>query len=257
VPLAGRPTDAHVVAGRTVVGRPADASAAASGDHLRVPWLHVDEHLVAVDKPAGLLAVPGRGAEKADCLSRRVQLQMPDALVVHRLDQATSGLMLFARGLEMQRRLSRAFERRAVHKCYLAVASGRLGRAAGDTGTIDLPLCADWPNRPLQKIDHDLGKPAVTHWQVLAHGDHPVAPSTKDGATTLPSTRLALRPITGRSHQLRVHLATLGHPLLGDKLYAPAQIQAAAPRLLLHAWQLELAHPASGEMIRLQAEAPF
>jgi tRNA pseudouridine32 synthase/23S rRNA pseudouridine746 synthase len=232
--------------GRRAETRPGPTTHPPLPDGLRL--LHADDSLLALDKPAGLLAVPGRGADKADCLARRVQALYPDALVVHRLDQATSGLMLFARGLAMQRRLSRAFEQREIHKRYLGVAASRLGTAAGDGGRIDLPLMPDWPNRPLQKVDHEHGRPALTHWQVLAHG------SATNG---LPVTRLALHPVTGRSHQLRLHLAAIGHPLLGDALYAPPDVQAAAPRLLLHAEHLALAHPASGAPLVLQADAPF
>lgn len=222
--------------------------AAELGDHIH----HVDEALIVVDKPAGLLAVPGRGPDKADCLASRLAASWPDALVVHRLDQATSGLMVFARGAEAQRRLSAAFAQREVAKRYEALAAGQLGQAVGDRGEIDLPLIADWPRRPLQKVDHATGKPSLTRWQVLAHELLPPA----DG---LPSclTRLALEPVTGRSHQLRVHLAHLGHPLLGDALYAPPSLVAAAPRLLLHACQLRLAHPLSGAELEFSSPPPF
>ena len=200
-------------------------------------WL--DEHLVVLDKPAGLLAVPGRGEDKQDCLSARAQALWPDALVVHRLDMATSGLFVMGRGLHMQRVLSRAFAERAVHKRYEAVVAGAV---AGDAGVIELPLAADWPNRPLQKIDAQ-GRPSTTRWQVTARGDD--------------ATRLSLEPVTGRSHQLRVHLLAIGHPILGDTLYAPAEVRARAPRLLLHACALELAHPATGEPLAFASPAPF
>lgn len=212
-----------------------------------VAAVYLDEHLIALDKPAGLLAVPGRGADKADCLSARVQASHPDALVVHRLDQATSGLLLMARGLAVQRALSRAFEQREVHKCYIAVAAGQLGTRPGDTGEIDLPLIADWPRRPLQKVDHGAGKPALTRWQVLRH----------EAVAGLATTRLELLPLTGRTHQLRVQLAAIGHPLLGDALYAPAEACSAAPRLLLHAERLTLVHPATGRELDLRVPAPF
>ncbi|MGM9480525.1 RluA family pseudouridine synthase [Roseateles sp. NT4] len=183
--------------------------------------LHVDDRLVVIAKPAGLLSVPGR--TEPDCASARVQALYPDALIVHRLDQATSGLLLLARGIEAQRELSADFAERRVGKCYVAVVAGRL---EGE-GLIDLPLGADWPNRPRQQIDLEQGKPSQTRWRVLAHeGDH---------------TRVALEPLTGRSHQLRVHLAHLGHAILGDALYASAKIAAAAPRLLLHASELQVA----------------
>ncbi len=207
----------------------------------------IDDHLIALDKPAGLLAVPGRGVDKADCVSSRVQASYPEALIVHRLDQATSGLLLMARGLAMQRALSRAFEQREVNKCYVAVAAGHLGKAPGDSGVIELPLVADWPRRPLQKVDHNTGKPALTHWRVLGY----------DGVAGRVATRLELMPVTGRTHQLRVHLAAIGHPLLGDALYAPPEVCGAAPRLLLHAERLTLVHPVSGAALDLRVPAPF
>jgi tRNA pseudouridine32 synthase / 23S rRNA pseudouridine746 synthase len=204
--------------------------------------VYVDEHLVVLDKPAGLLAVPGRGADKQDCLSARAQALWPDALVVHRLDMATSGLFLMGRGMHMQRVLSRAFAERAVDKRYEAVVAGALG-APGEEGVIDLPLAADWPNRPLQKVDPVRGRPSTTRWRVLERG-----PDT---------TRVALEPVTGRSHQLRVHLRAIGHPILGDPLYAPPEVQARAPRLLLHACALQLAHPATGEPLAFASAPPF
>lgn len=193
--------------------------------------VHLDRDLLVVDKPAGWLTVPGRGADKADCLAARVVAIWPDALVVHRLDMATSGLVLFGRGAGMQRALSMAFEARSVHKRYVAVVAGCMTQACGE---IDLPLSADWPNRPRQIVDPLDGKPSLTHWRVLAR-DHQAG-----------TTRLQLTPVTGRTHQLRVHLAAIGHPILGDALYAPADWAAAAPRLLLHAEVLALQRPAAG-----------
>jgi tRNA pseudouridine32 synthase/23S rRNA pseudouridine746 synthase len=182
--------------------------------------VHADARLVVVDKPAGLLSVPGR--TEPDCASARVQAIYPDALIVHRLDQATSGLLLFARGPEAQRELSADFAGRLVGKTYVAVVAGRL---EGE-GLIDLPLGADWPNRPRQQVDLEHGKPSQTRWRVLAYeAGH---------------TRVALEPLTGRSHQLRVHLAHLGHAILGDALYAAPAIAAASPRLLLHASELRI-----------------
>jgi tRNA pseudouridine32 synthase / 23S rRNA pseudouridine746 synthase len=204
--------------------------------------LHVDEALIAVDKPAGLLAVPGRGVNKQDCLSARVQAVWPDAQVVHRLDMATSGLMLFARGADLQRRLSLDFAARRVDKHYVALVDGH---PAAPAGRIELPLAADWPRRPLQKVDLDAGKPSLTDWQVLGF----------DAAWQ--ATRLALQPLTGRTHQLRVHLGAIGHPILGDALYAPAQVRDRAERLLLHACALELVHPTRGVPLQLRCEAPF
>ncbi len=206
--------------------------------------VHADEAIVVADKPAGLLAVPGRGADKADCLWARVRERFADALVVHRLDQATSGLVLFARGAAAQRTLSRAFAAREVGKTYVAVVAGDV---AADDGTIDLPLAADWPNRPRQVVDHVHGRPSLTRWRVLARG------STQGIATT----RLALEPVTGRSHQLRVHLRAIGHPIVGDALYAPASIAAAAPRLLLHATRLAFAHPAGSGPGAFESPTPF
>jgi tRNA pseudouridine32 synthase / 23S rRNA pseudouridine746 synthase len=211
--------------------------------------LHEDAWLLAFDKPAGLLAVPGRGADKQDCLSARVQQAFPDALVVHRLDQATSGVLVMARGLPVQRKLSAAFETRAVHKRYEAVVDGRLDAPDGKTcvegwGLIDLPLMADWPNRPKQQV-HTEGKPSVTRWRVLAHD------------AVAGTTRVLLEPVTGRTHQLRVHLLAIGHPILGDALYAPPAVSARAPRLLLHACELRLPHPHTGQALAVACPAPF
>jgi tRNA pseudouridine32 synthase / 23S rRNA pseudouridine746 synthase len=209
--------------------------------------LYADNSLLVLNKPSGLLAVPGRGEDKQDCLSARVQRRYPDALVVHRLDMATSGLMLMARGIAMQRVLAKAFEMRQVHKRYIAVVQGRLltpmpPEGADGWGLIDLPIVVDWPRRPLRIIDAQRGKPSQTRWRCLAF----------DEASD--STRVELEPLTGRSHQLRVHLQALGHPILGDALYGNA---AAAPRLLLHACALGLAHPLSAEPMRFESPPPF
>ncbi|MEJ6022450.1 RluA family pseudouridine synthase [Ramlibacter sp. PS4R-6] len=202
--------------------------------------VHADEWLVAVDKPAGLLSVPGRGADKADCMAARVQAAYPDALVVHRLDMATSGLFLMARGPEIQRRMGAAFEGREVRKRYVAIVAGLI---AQDEGEIDLPLAADWPNRPKQVVDRASGKPSRTKWRVLARGAD--------------TTRVELEPVTGRSHQLRVHLQAIGHPILGDALYAPPEVAAHSARLLLHAAGLAFTHPATGEPLALASPVPF
>jgi tRNA pseudouridine32 synthase/23S rRNA pseudouridine746 synthase len=208
--------------------------------------IHEDETLIVLDKPAGLLAVPGRGPDKQDCLSARAQARWPDALVVHRLDMATSGLVVMARGVEAQRTLSRAFETRQVHKRYTAVVAGALANPQPDNGwnTIDLPLTIDWPNRPRSIVSAELGKPSVTRWRLAE-------PCT--GHTT----RLELEPVTGRTHQLRVHLQAIGHPILGDALYATAEQQAQAPRLLLHAHQLSLPHPQHGATMAFHSPCPF
>ncbi len=209
-------------------------------DGLSEGLVYVDEQLLVLDKPAGLLAVPGRGADKQDCLSARAQRLWPDALVVHRLDMATSGLFVMARSLHVQRLLSRAFAERDVDKRYEAIVAGDV---AGDDGVIELPLARDWPNRPLQKVDHATGRPSTTRWQVLAR---------RGGRT-----RLQLEPVTGRTHQLRVHLQAIGHPIVGDTLYAPPGVQAQSRRLLLHATSLRLRHPGSGDALAFDSRAPF
>lgn len=180
--------------------------------------------------------MPGRGEAGRDNLAARVQAQWPDALVVHRLDQATSGLIVFGRGPAAQRTLSIAFAERRVAKRYVALVADPV---AGDGGTIDLPLAADWPNRPRQQVDPENGKPSLTRWRVLV----------RDGA----HTRLELEPVTGRSHQLRVHLAARGHPIVGDALYGGAP----APRLMLHATRLAFAHPVSGVPLSFHSPPPF
>jgi tRNA pseudouridine32 synthase / 23S rRNA pseudouridine746 synthase len=204
--------------------------------------LHEDETLLAFDKPAGLLCVAGRGADKQDCLATRAQARWPDALVVHRLDMATSGVVLMARGIDAQRRLGRAFAQREVDKLYVAVVDGLV---AADSGTVDLPLAADWPNRPLQRVAHAHGKPSTTHWRVLERD------------ATAQTTRLELRPVTGRSHQLRVHLQAIGHAIVGDALYAPPAVRDRADRLLLHAQSLRFKHPASGAAVHIASAVPF
>lgn len=192
-----------------------------------------DDSLWVLNKPSGLLSAPGRGPDKQDSLLTRLQAHDPTARLVHRLDQATSGLLVLARGLAMQRRLNAAFAQREVEKIYLAVVSGRLDDG-GDWQRIDAPIDLHWPDRPRHHVGSG-GKPSLTWWRVLAHDPDPSW------------TWLALRPITGRSHQLRVHLSWLGHPICGDTLYAPPAVVQTAPRLLLHAWQLSLKHPVSGD----------
>ncbi len=201
---------------------------------------HADTHLIVAEKPAGLLSVPGRGPDKADCVVARVRADYADALTVHRLDQATSGLIVLARGPEAHRTLSMAFAGHNVAKAYVAVVAGQV---AEDEGEIDLPLIADWPNRPRQTVDRARGKPSLTRYRVVERAEG--------------TTRLELEPVTGRSHQLRVHLMAIGHPILGDGLYAPLEALAASPRLLLHAWALGLPHPASGDIMRFTSPPPF
>ena len=206
---------------------------------------HDDESCLVIVKPAGQLAVPGRGALSAGSLSGEVQARWPEARVVHRLDMATSGLLLFARGADWQRHYSALFATRQIEKRYVALVRGRLGAAVGSRGEIELPLSADWPNRPRQQVDPVHGKPSLTRWEVLAHDP---------GASW---TRLALQPVTGRSHQLRVHLLALGHPILGDVLYQPDTAAQEAPRLMLHAEALAFRHPVDGRPLQVSAAAPF
>ena len=203
--------------------------------------LYVDEHLLVLDKPAGLLAVPGR--TESDCLATRVQQSWPGALVVHRLDMATSGLMVFARTAAAHRTLSMAFAARRVHKRYEAIV---LGAMQGDAGRIDLPLGADWPLRPRQKVDAVAGKPAITEWRVMGRANNGSAPAT---------TRVELNPLTGRTHQLRVHLNSIGHPIVGDALYGSDPVPHG--RMQLHATVLGLAHPAHGRSVECRSAAPF
>jgi tRNA pseudouridine32 synthase / 23S rRNA pseudouridine746 synthase len=201
----------------------------------------IDDAFIVVNKPSGLLSVPGRGPEKADCLSARIQAQFPEALVVHRLDMETSGLMVFARNLYAQRALNRAFEQRFVEKYYVAVVTGIV---ENDQGTINLPLICDWPNRPRQIVDHAIGKPSTTHYVVIARDE------------TQTQTRVGLTPITGRSHQLRVHMASLGHAIIGDSLYS-VNAPPDGQRLLLHAAKLSFPRPVSGEPIHCASNVPF
>lgn len=202
-------------------------------------FLHDDAEMLAVDKPSGLLSVPGKGPHLADCLLSRVQSVWPQALLVHRLDRDTSGVIVFALTAHAQRFLSKQFELRATRKVYLARVWGRL---SPKTGRVDLPICVDWPNRPRQHVDHENGKAAVTDWKVL-----------RDGAE---ESRVRLMPQTGRSHQLRVHMQAVGHPILGDPFYASG-CALDHPRLMLHSEELRIKHPDSGRMMRFRAPAPF
>jgi len=202
--------------------------------------IHRDDRLLVLEKPAGLLAVPGRGPDLQDCLAARVQHVMPTALVVHRLDRDTSGLMLMALDAAAQRELGRQFEARTVRKAYQCVVRGV---PAADEGLIDLPIGRDPLRPPRYRIDETTGRPSQTRWRVLDR--------------MVDRTRLEVEPITGRSHQIRLHLATLGHPILGDPLYADDETRALAPRLLLHATQLAIAHPADGRPAAWRSPCPF
>ncbi len=209
---------------------------------LALSLLWSDDDLLVLDKPSGLLAVPGKGPDKQDCLSRRVTDLYPEALVVHRLDQGTSGLLLMARNAEAQKKLGHAFEHRQVDKLYLARVHGVLPESP-DWQTIDLPILLDWPQRPRHIIDAS-GRSSQTLWRCLQ--------SDPESQSSL----LLLRPLTGRTHQLRVHLQAIGHPIWGDALYAPKAVQARSNRLMLHAWRLILPHPRLGTTLRLAAPPP-
>ena len=201
---------------------------------LAICVVHADASIIVLDKPSGLLSVPGRGADKQDCLSARVQAEFSDALVVHRLDMSTSGLIVMARGVAVQRALSEAFANRTVAKRYEAIVQGEVDPTGDDWRVIDLPIAMDWPNRPLRVINFEAGKPSLTrlrrlHFDAVCNASH-----------------VLLEPLTGRTHQLRLHLQAIGHPILGDALYAPPAVVAMSPRLLLHACTLGFNHPVNG-----------
>ncbi|SFR14297.1 RluA family pseudouridine synthase [Poseidonocella sedimentorum] len=201
--------------------------------------LHEDHEIIIVNKPAGLLSVPGKGPELADCLIARLEQVFPGVLLVHRLDRDTSGVMVFAQTPNAQRHLGLQFEKRQVRKIYIARVAGCLDPAEGE---IDLPLTVDWPNRPLQKVDHETGRPAQTRYKAVKTGPE--------------ESRVRLFPKTGRSHQLRVHMLAIGHPILGDPLYAEETL-AAHSRLMLHSEELRLRHPDGGRGLRFRAKTPF
>lgn len=203
--------------------------------------LYQDEHIMVVNKPSGLLSVPGRAPENKDSLMTRIQADHPAAESVHRLDMATSGVIAVALTKAAERELKRQFREREPKKHYVARVWGHPENAQG---VVDLPLICDWPNRPKQKVCYETGKAAQTEYEVLEYADDNTA-------------RVLLRPITGRSHQLRVHMMALGHPILGDKFYATPEAFARAPRLLLHAEQLTITHPAYGTPMTFRAPADF
>jgi tRNA pseudouridine32 synthase/23S rRNA pseudouridine746 synthase len=204
-------------------------------------FIYQDDYILVLSKPAGLLSVPGRGADKTDSLATRAQAKFPDALIVHRLDRDTSGLLVLARGAEMHRRLSMAFAAREVNKRYVARVSGKPLEAQGE---INLPIIVDWPNRPKQHVNYATGKPSLTRYSLL---------SNDDASNT---SLLELEPVTGRTHQLRVHLSEIGHPILGDTLYGGA-VANAAERLLLHARLLSFSHPFSNAPLQFICKPPF
>lgn len=209
---------------------------------MNIDILYQDEYLIAINKPAGLLSVPGRGPQNQDCAISRVQQQFPNSRIIHRLDMATSGILLIAQNVESLRAFSKLFEKREIYKRYIAVVDGRPN---SDEGEVNLPLICDWPNRPKQKVCHETGKSAQTAFRVLEYNrEHN-------------HTRLELIPLTGRSHQLRVHMMSLGHPILGDEFYGTEQSRKGANRLLLHAAELEFIHPFTGCAMKLEKPAEF
>ena len=209
---------------------------------MAVNVIHQDERIVVLNKPTGLLSVPGIGPDKRDCLAARVKREIPAARIVHRLDRDTSGVIVMALDAQSHRELSRQFHDREVRKVYIAIVHGVVQH---DEGEIDLPMRKDMDpeNAPRQIIDHEQGRSAVTNYRVLQRDAD--------------RSRLELRPITGRSHQLRLHLQSIGHPILGDNLYSPPEIQSLADRLLLHAQALWLVHPSTAAPMTFEAECPF
>lgn len=204
--------------------------------------VHCTEHFLVVDKPSGLLSVPGRLVENSDSLISRVQQDFSDAFIVHRLDLDTSGLMVLARGKDALRKLNWQFERRQTAKQYTAVVYGNV---AADRGSVDLPLICDWPKRPRQKVCFEHGKAALTHFEVISRHRETY------------QSRLLLTPITGRSHQLRVHMLALGHPISGCDFYAHDEALKQSSRLLLHASRLSFADPETGAALSFESPAPF
>lgn len=207
--------------------------------------LYADDALLVLEKPAGLLSVPGRGEDKQDCVSAQALRQFPDALVVHRLDMSTSGLMLMARGALAQRRLNDAFANRTVSKRYIAVIDGLPDTQPEAWNLIDLPIVVDWPNRPRRIVDAIHGKSSQTRWRFLSHDELKNA------------TRVELEPVTGRSHQLRVHMKALGHAILGDALYSDSRVEQLSDRLLLHASSIEFTHPSEEKLMKFTSSPTF
>lgn len=202
--------------------------------------LYQDQHIIVLNKPSGLLTVPGKAPEHKDSLELRVKRVFPTAKIVHRLDMATSGVIVMALDKDSHKHISQQFEKRQTSKTYHARVYGKM---AEQQGTVDLPLICDWPNRPKQMVDHQRGKPSITHYQVLDTHDN--------------ESLVELTPITGRSHQLRVHMLSLGHPILGDRLYAHQQALGMATRLQLHASQLGFSHPVTGEPLNFSHPSGF
>ena len=210
--------------------------------HIKLDIIYVDNDLLVINKPAGLLSVPGKGEDKLDCLITRVQKEYLDALTVHRLDMETSGLTVIARNAQIHKQLSKMFELKKISKSYIAIVDGELDKTEG---TIDLPLICDWPNRPKQIVDHDKGKASITHYQVIDYDAHNN------------NSRIKLMPITGRTHQLRVHMQAIGHAILGDRLYANEEIFLKMSRLCLHSCELKFEHPVNEEIMKFESVIPF
>lgn len=208
--------------------------------HISLDIVFEDEFLLILNKPSGLLSVPGRGDDKKDCLISRVKSEYPDALIVHRLDMSTSGLMILARGKEMESYLSILFQQRKVKKKYIAVVSGIINQKFGE---INLPLMTDWPNRPKQKVDFESGKASITKYSVLSYDED--------------SSRIELIPVTGRTHQLRIHMQSVNHAIFGDELYADEDTIKKSSRLLLHACYLSFKHPVSDEILEFNSDDKF
>lgn len=203
--------------------------------------IYEDDDLIVIDKPAGLLSVPGRLPEHHDSAYARILRDHPEAKVTHRLDMATSGLLMFAKHRTAEVAISKMFQARTVEKHYIALVQGQLEGEGG----VDVPLITDWENRPRQIVHFELGKPAKTLYQVL---DYDIEQDI---------SRVLLTPITGRSHQLRVHMQYIGHPITGDKLYHPEPTRSPLQRLALHAWDLVFQHPLQGNLLKLQSPLPF
>jgi len=205
-----------------------------------LPIVHIDGHILVLEKPAGLLTVAGKTPDLADCLEARAKQDHPSARIIHRLDKDTSGLIVLGLTHQAHAHIGLQFEKRQTQKRYIAHVWGAVTEASG---RIDQPIITDWPNRPKQHIDHENGRSAITDWQVLE--------------TTDQHSRIQLVPLTGRTHQLRVHMAYLGHPILGDNLYAPEEALVASDRLCLHAETLDFAHPETGELLSFHSSADF
>ena len=205
-----------------------------------LPVIHADEHILVIDKPSGLLTVPGNRPERADCLEARARADFPTARIIHRLDMDTSGVIVLALTAHAQAHIGKQFEKRQTSKSYIARVQGEMTQSSG---RVDQPLITDWPNRPRQMICHERGRRAVTDWEVLDSADR--------------VSRVRLRPLTGRSQQLRVHMLHLGHPILGDNLYAPPEALAASDRLCLHAQELGVRHPDGGAPVSFESRPPF